>query len=1698
MAFDTTTRNRLNKFVGDARDLLTDEFTNQCQVDYGLDPETGEIADLDRLSHLDDARRQTAIILRETLQHYYANLPTKDKKQEDDYKQLIKRIIREQAFTVLNRLCAIRMWEARMNTGGGSELDLIAAGVQSRGFQLYQLVAGNSLGDTGAAFQKYLFGLFDEFAVDLPVLFDRFSPQGRLFPRETVLAQLIDQINHVEINTLWAEDETIGWIYQYFNSKEERKAMRDASQAPRNSRELAVRNQFFTPRYVVEFLTDNTLGRIWYEMRKGNTRLTDECKYLVRRPDEVFFAAATAEDQEFAQEGVVEAAKQLTNAEEDEFPEFSATDDEQIQRMIDLSHTVSAYETANEADWQDRQETLRAGSSADLPTQQIFECLFMTCRSERHGGDGSVFEERWFIDACNEVRRRALHSHADDLSQEELLNQPVHIPHRPLKDPREIRMLDPACGSMHFGLYAFDLYLKIYEEYWDLATSSPSVAIEPADLPPLTEGYESRDAFLRDVPRLIIEHNIHGIDIDPRAVQIAGLSLWLRAQRAWKSQGLAAGDRPRVERSNVVCAEPMPGDKQQLEAFCKELHPAIAQMVTAIFEEMKLAGEAGSLLKIEQEISSLVAGAKKQFQDNPPDKKIQQQFFGGASVVKEQQMEFDLSGITDELFFEKAEEEIYSALQKYASESSKGGFRRKLFAGDAEKGFAFIELCQGKFDVALMNPPFGESSMQARSYVASKYPEGKSDILCCFVDRMEELSSTNGNTGVLSNRSVFFGKILGKWRAKCLFSDYALSVFADLGLGVLDDALVEAAAYTIRKSPVASSTFFRVLDALDKSEGLAAAFTELEKGCASGMVSCVNVEEFSPIPDRRLAYWTSSRWRNIFGQLNSFENEYGPVKDGATPGDDFRFLRCIWEVPELQIGYRNRWLPIVKGGDYAPYYAFPHLVFDWCDGKSSAKAHKKAVLRNIDFYGRPGLTYTERTTSSLSVRLLPAECGFTTVGQTMFPAVPDDALVSLGLWMSQPCHRIVEMCVGAGDTSQSGSAARHYRNGLLARLPVPRLTEDDASKVGGNALRIAGIHRSFLSTDEHSPDFSNPLSEIYRDSQTLESLALQHRNQFENECCEVIQLAGEIEELSRQAFNLSKEDIIEMERELGKHPAMLPKETSSIADVLWERYMQPVDVVINQEVARSGGSRNITKKSYYASRRLEVIAAIHNVHPRTIVDIRIEKSLLPPGESEMLAKSIVSFCVGLALGRWTSPTTSLPTAAPDLFAPVRLSTNSESQTAILESTELYLEFRTYLSVMFQRNSDSIETQLCDALNCSAISDYLNQPAQFFDEHLSQYSKSRRQAPIYWPISTESGSYTLWFYYHRLTDQTLYKAVNDFVDPKLKETVRQLGDLRAIKDRSSAQEEELGKLTELESELEQFKADLLEIAAFWKPNLNDGVQITAAPLHKFFRLKKWRDKLAKTWKELQDGKYDWAHLALSIWPDRVVREKCTTDRSIAIAHDMEDLLWIEDDYSGKWRRAMEPDEELAEQIQRHTKARFAKALHQLKQKSESDQDSDANALMTALATGTFEEEPLALTLWPQRVAKACWTDPMLAEKHSLKLPDSRAQAKKRAFIKKQVNSGAEEIADSLTKACQAYNGTFAEFWNSATEGEFDDQEFARWLWPDRVIKKCQADLAIVQAHQLGKYFWTTHLTEIHRPRQPIETEIKDEVERVKSL
>jgi hypothetical protein len=756
MAFDDKTRNRLQKLVSDCRSLLAEEFNIQVQQTYGLDPKTGEVTQLERLNHLSDRERYTAQLLRDTLAHYLSG------EEEDKAHRIaaIDRIIREQAFTVLNRLAALLMMEAR-----GLLLPAVSKGQQSQAFEMYKFLARSALGETGEIYQIFLFSLFDEFAQDLPALFDRFAPQGQLFPREPALIQLLDLLNHFEVAPLWAQDETIGWIYQYFNSKEERKKMREASQAPRSSRELAVRNQFFTPRYVVEFLVDNTLGRLWYESTLGATLLRDRCQYLLCTPRDVFLRQLEPTEM---RRGSVVAAVQAEDWEA--LPAFD-TSDNGIQAMIEFAHCVNAYD--RHLDWGSYFERLRpvlvSQRYEGMTTQELWDGLFLECRTDRHAGDGSVYREPWFLACCQEI--------VDRLKSEEPERKVNLIRYHKIRDPRTLKLLDPACGSMHFGLYASDLFLEIYREAWDWEQTNGPGSLDvstQADgaLRPLCQSYADRDAFLRDVPRLVIENNIYGVDIDPRAAQIASLALWLRAQRAWYEAGVKAKDRPAVGHGHVLAAVAPPAEKELRQRFMASLDRQDAELFEKTLFMLRGLPELGVLLQVEHELPQLI---RKIFGEH-------------GSLFKE----------ADIQQWHRAEARLREALAKFTG-ASRVGYQGRLFAQDALQALRLIDLCREVFDVVVMNPPFGALAANTKDQLAKAYPRSKNDLLAVFVERGLELVRSGGRLGAITSRTCFFLTSFQRWREEVVLGIARPKAMADLGYGVMDDAMVEAAAYVLEK-----------------------------------------------------------------------------------------------------------------------------------------------------------------------------------------------------------------------------------------------------------------------------------------------------------------------------------------------------------------------------------------------------------------------------------------------------------------------------------------------------------------------------------------------------------------------------------------------------------------------------------------------------------------------------------------------------------------------------------------------------------------------------------------------------------------------------------------------------------------------------------------------------------------------------------
>jgi len=588
----------------------------------------------------------------------------------------------------------------------------------------------------------------------------------------------------------------------------------------------------------------------------------------------------------------------------------------------------------------------------------------------------------------------------EGLSQEGLLRLPVHIPHRPLKDPRTILLLDPACGSMHFGLYAFDLFEVIYAEAWELEEKGTNLA-RPPQLKSLHASFSSKDEFLRAVPKLIIEHNISGIDIDPRCAQIAGLSLWLRAQKSWQRLGLKPADRPRITRSNVVCAEPMPGERESLKEFIEQQFggkpekDAIAHLVGHVFDKMQLAGEAGSLLKIEEEIRTVIAEAKAKW------KARRDELFSSSELADldrrsgaQPELPADFSRITDAEFFDRAEQLVYDTLRNYAEQAENGGgFQRRLFADAAPQGFAFIDLCRKRYDVVVMNPPFGEPSEQTIGYLEQHFPSWNQNLLCAFLTRGWNLLNPTGMTATIFDRTAIVKSTYEPFRRDTLIPDSRLGVMADLGWEVLD-ANVEVTTCVLTRARLSSSSIFfdvRTVRPEAKGASLADAICDESAGSESAVATHEFPTRFAHLPNAVIGYDFPEFLRRAFATFDSLETVGFKANQGFALKADKHF-RVWWEIGNPKSSVVNR---MFNGSGYSPHVTAlldcavsgvqpEDLPMDSSTRKSGLGAHRM-----------PGVCFGKRG-DYFSAHILPSGHIFTVEGQSIPVSDPSRALVLVG------------------------------------------------------------------------------------------------------------------------------------------------------------------------------------------------------------------------------------------------------------------------------------------------------------------------------------------------------------------------------------------------------------------------------------------------------------------------------------------------------------------------------------------------------------------------------------------------------------------------------------------------------------------------------------------------------------------------------
>ena len=893
---------------------------------------------------------------------------------------------------------------------------------------------------------------------------------------------------------------------------------------------------------------------------------------------------------------------------------------------------------------------------------------------------------------------------------------------------------------------------------------------------------------------------------------------------------------------------------------------------------------------------------------------------------------FDVAEITADEFWGQAEDRILAALKGYTERVDNGhAVRRRLFAEDAARGFGFIDICRRHYDVVLMNPPFGEFSRPYKAQSRIAYPNSYNDILAAFVDRWLHRLEHRGRLGAITSRTCFFLASFTDWREKVILDESALGVVADLGQGVMDNAMVEAAAYTLERSrPATMTPFIRAIAERDCEAIVRDSVAALNSATSEPHLVLTQQDTFRKLANTPFVYWAAPDDLDLFATLPTLEPEAAEVRVGLQTGDDPRFLRAVWEVaPEdtqfvyyptngetccwlddpivlAYLGRRHvgtpRWAFHVKSGTSQPWYSPITLKVDWHQNGLQLRNFQddggklRSRPQNIAHYYRPGFSWTRR-----AARFYPY-------------VVPGNCIPSVSRYMAVPEHGREYDVLGVSASRIASAFMRFYGEKFewpnflvenLKMLPWPELT-DDAQRFFRELIQreVEQRRRAYMN---HEPfhefllpikvrDFSNGGRSLGFDGKTL--------------------LGEEGERLVAAAYGLDPAATARIERDVIEAMEFQHGVAGSDEDAKAE----------NQD--RNEGTDFVLDYAERAQFESLISYCVGCIFGRWDARIAMDPSLAPalsgpfdplpicPPGTLVDPDGLPAEPGRIASEEWlrarsnagTVPPEGLvnnPTVPDDEY-PLRISWDAilvddpGFNGAQPHTDDIVRRVRDVLDLVWQDQAYEIEQEACGILGVSDLRDYFRRPSGFFQDHLKRYSKSRRKAPIYWPLSTASGSYTVWLYNHRLNDQTFYAAINDFIEPKLKQVN---ADVTALRDkgtsRSRAEEKQFETVEVFELELVELRDSMLTIAHEYRPNHDDGVQITAAPLWPLFRHKPWQKVLNNTWVKLEKGDYDWAHLAMNYWPERV-RERCKTDKSLAIAHGLEDL-YVEPEAKPKKKR-----------------------------------------------------------------------------------------------------------------------------------------------------------------------------------------------------
>ena len=587
-----------------------------------------------------------------------------------------------------------------------------------------------------------------------------------------------------------------------------------------------------------------------------------------------------------------------------------------------------------------------------------------------------VYTPAWVVKFLvdNTLGKAYLEMYPDSCIKEkyQIANAPDHQVRHP-KDVREIRVLDPDCGSGNFLIYAFSLLYDLYQDQID--------------------NY-GRDYSRRDIPKMIVEYNLYGMDLDERAAQITQIALFIKAR-------VLGGHRSHwPSYTNVVSTHFFLDDYEKVKDTFEtidNLDESKRNIMRMIWDDLSNAYKFGSLVRVDETLDKIL----------PND--------SNHNLFAQEQME--------DMFSFK--QQFMNQLRQKVNELGEVGSNAYTLA-KTNDAISFLEIIANKYDVVVANPPYtdsGDFGKELKAFIEENYKKPlkfNSNLYACFIKRCCELAGMDGKVGMVNPPTFMYIKTFEDTR-KFILENTHINLFVEWGyLGMFASfARVDSAMFILEMhSNEKNSTFIKLNDLYEmkRKAVLFEAYDDYLNNRPNNRVYTLPQSKLKGIKSYPFIYWISDEFRKKFGGMTL--SDIAGAKVGMNSGGNERFIRFNWEVDD-----NTNWKTYAKGGPYNKWYGNFWVKINWKNDGKEVKDSPKSMLRNQDFYFKEGITYSASGSKGVSFRYLQKDCLFDVGGACIFPNNYADNFVLLSI-LNSPLIRYISDCLNPTVNIQVGDMQR--------------------------------------------------------------------------------------------------------------------------------------------------------------------------------------------------------------------------------------------------------------------------------------------------------------------------------------------------------------------------------------------------------------------------------------------------------------------------------------------------------------------------------------------------------------------------------------------------------------------------------------------------------------------------------------------------